>query len=47
LAYVSPEVLNQKPYGKSVDVWGLGVLTYLMLVGSLPFDDEDDHKIAQ
>ena len=23
--YVAPEVLAQKPYGKSVDVWSIGV----------------------
>ena len=47
LSYVSPEVLLQKPYGKGVDVWSLGILTYLMLSGSLPFDSEDDREIAR
>lgn len=47
LAYVAPEVLLQKPYGKAVDVWGLGILAYLMLIGNLPFDNEDDREVAQ
>ena len=47
LSYVAPEVLQQKPYGKGVDVWGLGILAYLMMVGSLPFDHEDDREVAQ
>jgi serine/threonine protein kinase len=47
LAYVAPEVLLQKPYGKSVDVWGLGILAFLMMMGSLPFDNEDDREVAQ
>lgn len=47
LAYVSPEVLLQKPYGKPVDVWGLGILAFLMMMGNLPFDHEDDREVAQ
>lgn len=47
LSYVAPEVLLQKPYGKEVDLWSLGVITYLMLSRVLPFDDEEDKEIAR
>lgn len=47
LSYVAPEVLLQNPYGKEVDLWSLGVITYLMLSNVLPFDDEDDKEIAR
>ena len=44
LSYVAPEVLLDSPYGKEVDLWSIGVITYLMLGAALPFDDRDDEE---
>lgn len=44
LSYVSPEVIQEKPYDKRVDLWAIGVISYLLLSGYLPFDDEHSEK---
>jgi len=35
--YLAPEVIEQQEYGKEIDIWALGVVTYVLLSGSLPF----------
>ncbi|KAJ3370372.1 hypothetical protein GGF31_004203 [Allomyces arbusculus] len=36
--FMSPEILQHLPYGKPVDMWAIGCITYFLLVGYTPFD---------
>jgi serine/threonine protein kinase len=45
--YIAPEVLLNKGHGKGVDWWTLGILTYEMVAGIDPFNDDDPMAIYQ
>jgi calcium/calmodulin-dependent protein kinase I len=41
--YVAPEVLMAKPYDKAVDMWAVGVITFVILTGCFPFFEEGNN----
>jgi len=43
--YLAPEIINEVPYGASVDFWSLGVLCYEFMVGDSPFEADDDEEL--
>ena len=47
LTYCAPEIIVDEPYSKAVDLWSLGIMTYLMVSGKLPFNFEDENEIAR
>ena len=44
LSFVAPEILRGKPYDKSVDLWSIGIITFFLLCGYLPFYDKYSKK---
>ena len=45
--YVAPEILSRTTYGTMVDVWSIGVVTYILLCGYPPFWNDNQAKLLQ
>lgn len=42
LLFIAPEVLRNKGYNRSLDMWSVGVIIYVSLSGTFPFNEEED-----
>ncbi|CAN9507333.1 unnamed protein product [Ophioblennius macclurei] len=41
-AYLAPEVLRSRGYNRSLDMWSVGVIVYVSLSGTFPFNEDED-----
>ncbi|CAH2324934.1 serine threonine- kinase D3-like [Pelobates cultripes] len=41
-AYLAPEVLRNSGYNRSLDMWSVGVIIYVSLSGTFPFNEDED-----
>jgi calcium-dependent protein kinase len=41
---MAPEVIKMD-YGKECDIWAIGVMTFILLTGTPPFNGYDDDEI--
>nr|XP_036871981.1 striated muscle preferentially expressed protein kinase isoform X2 [Manis javanica] len=44
LEFMAPEMVKGDPIGSATDIWGAGVLTYIMLSGHSPFYEPDPQE---
>ncbi|XP_068400479.1 striated muscle preferentially expressed protein kinase isoform X9 [Eschrichtius robustus] len=44
LEFMAPEMVKGDPIGSATDIWGVGVLTYIMLSGRSPFYEPDPQE---
>lgn len=44
LIFMAPEALMKKEYFKSVDIWSLGIIQYMMFTNAHPFWIDDNRE---
>ena len=47
ITFAAPELLEDKPYTKSIDFWSVGIVTYYLLCGHIPFDNEKSDEVLR
>lgn len=47
LEYSAPEIIEGIPYNAAIDMWAVGILCHVLLVGYFPFDDLKKMKLMK
>ena len=45
--YMAPEVIKRQNYNEKVDIWAIGVLTFVLLTGEIPFIGDTNEAIKK
>jgi len=45
--YMSPEMIQHRPYDLKIDVWALGILLFELIAGHAPFRGDRPEEILQ
>ena len=45
--YMAPEVIKRQNYNEKVDIWAIGVLTFVLLTGEIPFIGSSNEEIKK
>ena len=42
--YMAPEIINGYNYNEKADIWSIGVITYMLLTGRVPYNVHPPNK---
>ena len=45
--YMAPEIINHQNYNEKVDIWAIGVITFVLLTGNIPFPGKTNLEIKK
>lgn len=45
--YLSPEQILGRSYNEKADLWSIGILSYELVVGQMPFQIQDQRQLAK
>ena len=45
--YMAPEIIKGEVYNEKVDIWSIGVITYMILSGRNPFPGSNKQQVKQ
>ena len=45
--YMSPEMIQNRPYDYKIDIWALGILLFELIAGNAPFKGDKPEEVLE